>query len=206
MAGSPGDDRPKLQRPSFDLPPSDEHTMVDLPAMPPSSPASAPEVHAAMVVGRAPQQPANPPGFAYMQAPAYPQQQQQQQQQQPFGGMAQPSPFGPSGGRPGFDLPPMRPPMGSSGGLRAPTPFEVFEAAPPPPQMPPMMQVPLGEFPGRRLSMHEDLRILVPEQSLMLDHNPFADAAKRRKRITIGVVSGVVLVVLVALVLMARSG
>lgn len=214
MAGSPGDDRPKLQRPSFDLPPSDEHTMVDLPAMPPSAPPSAPEVHAAMVVGRAPQPPANPPGFAYMQPPAYPQQQHQQQhqqqqqqhQQQPMGGMGMPNPFGPPAGRPGFDLPPMRPPMGSSGGLRAPTPFEVFEAAPPPPQMPPMMQVPLGEFPGRRLSMHEDLRILVPEQSLMLDHNPFADAAKRRRRITIGVVSGVVLVVLIALVMMARSG
>lgn len=181
--------------------------MVDLPAMPPSAPpsapASGPQVHAAMVVGRAPQSPTNPPGFAYMQPPAYP---QQQQQQQPMGAMGMPGPFGPPPGRPGFDLPPMRPPMGSSGGLRAPTPFEVFEAAPPPPQMPPMMQVPLGEFPGRRLSMHEDLRILVPEQSLMLDQNPFADAAKRRKRITIGVVSGVVLVVLVALVMMARSG
>ncbi len=196
MAGSPGEDRPKLQRPSFDLPPADEQTMVDLPAMPPS----APEVHAAVVVGRAPQapaNPANPQGFGYMQPPAYP------QQQPPMSGMGMGAGMG---GRPGFDMPPMRPPVGSSGGLRAPTPFEVFQTPPPAPHMPSGMQVPHGEFPGRRLSMHEDLRILVPEQSLALDQNPFADAAKRRKRITIGVVVGIVVVVIAALLLMARSG
>ena len=56
------------------------------------------------------------------------------------------------------------------------------------------------------MSMHEDLRILVPEQSYSLDHNPFADAARRKKRLTIGIVVGIVAVVAVALIAMLRSG
>ncbi|MBK6459699.1 MAG: protein kinase [Myxococcales bacterium] len=66
-------------------------------------------------------------------------------------------------------------------------PFEVFEAAPPPPVMPQAPTVPQGAFPGRRLSTHEDLRILVPEKSYAMDHNPFAAALRRRQRIKVGI-------------------
>jgi hypothetical protein len=102
----------------------------------------------------------------------------------------------------GFGAPP-----GPSGfGPRVPTPFEVIQPAPPPPFEPPPMNVAPADFPGRRMSMHEDLRILVPEQSYSLDHNPFADAARRKRRITIGIVVGVLAIVAVALVAMLRSG
>lgn len=66
-------------------------------------------------------------------------------------------------------------------------PFELFEAAPPPPVMPQAPEVPRDAFPGRRLSTHEDLRILVPEKSYALDHNPFAAALRRRQRIKVGI-------------------
>ena len=110
---------------------------------------------------------------------------------------------------PGFAfLPP--PNLGSLPGMptgpRPPTPFEVFQSAPPVPYTPPAPHVPRGEFPGRRLSNHEDLRILVPEQSTALDHNPFADAARRKKQITIGIVVGIVALVLIALIASLRSG
>lgn len=87
-----------------------------------------------------------------------------------------------------------------------PSPFEMFDAAPPTPYTPPPPMAPEGAFPGRRLSYHEDLRIMVPEQSYALDHNPFADAARRKKRITIGVIVGIVAIVAIALFAMARSG
>ena len=91
--------------------------------------------------------------------------------------------------------------------MRPPTPFEMFQPAPPPaPQHPPPPSVPKDAFPGRRLSTHEDLRILVPEQSYALDENPFADAARRKKRITIGVVAFVVGIVVLALIATLRSG
>lgn len=99
------------------------------------------------------------------------------------------------------------PPQGPTGfGPHVPTPFEVIQPAPPPPFEPPPMNVAPADFPGRRMSMHEDLRILVPEQSYSLDHNPFADAARRKRRLTIGIVVGVVAIVAIALVAMLRSG
>ena len=121
--------------------------------------------------------PQAPPGFAYHPPPAF-------------------APH-PSQGFPGGP---------NMGHVARPTPFEVFEPAPPAPYTAPPFHVPTGEYPGRRLSTHEDLRILVPEQSYSLDHNPFADAARRRKRITIGVVVAIVAIVLVALIAMLRSG
>lgn len=70
---------------------------------------------------------------------------------------------------------------------RIPSHIELFEAAPPPPVMPRALEVPREAFPGRRLSTHEDLRILVPEKSYALDHNPFAAALRRRQRIKVGI-------------------
>jgi serine/threonine protein kinase len=123
----------------------------------------------------------------------------------------------PNGGAFGSGPPPamMAPPAGPGFGFgppqagfgpHVPTPFEVIQPAPPPPYEPPPMNVAPADFPGRRMSMHEDLRILVPEQSYSLDHNPFADAARRKKRLTIGIVVGIVAVVAVALIAMLRSG
>ncbi len=91
-------------------------------------------------------------------------------------------------------------------GPRPPTPFEVFQPAPPVPYTPPAPNVPQGEFPGRRMSNHEDLRILVPEQSFTLGHNPFAEAARRKRWVMIGVVAGIVALVLVALIASLQSG
>lgn len=159
---------------------SDDKTQVDMP-MPVSSPQRG------LVPVSAPQLPpptsqAAPRGFAYIPAPELPPEMRSNMGQHPH-----------------------QAPHGHRGRMPS-TPFEMFEGAPPPPVMPRAPEVPKDAFPGRRLSTHEDLRILVPEKSYALDHNPFAAALKRRQRITIGIVVGAVVLVLGVLGALARFG
>ena len=83
---------------------------------------------------------------------------------------------------------------------RPPAPFAVMVQVPPPPPVTrPPEKLPEGYL-GKKLSTHEELRILVPEASLSMDYNAIiADASRRKRRITVVVVVLVLAIVAAAI-------